>query len=327
MKIYFYFLASFIFFWNVLQVGMRILSVNGNTLLKVTHNEAVNVLRTAGSEIEMILANGYDPNEVDQLRAEGKLPDKIVEILSNSEEAAAASAQYSKEIVETSSKPSVDKVMEVVKAAEQLVVPSSPTLSKERAVAVPGSPTSHDVKKTTIVMKGHSKTSPGLGGIKRFNFAEKDRPDTSSEHLEPKPRTHIASHETATYANLHDFHNSDGIGSSDEVESEFIDQSEIYNDDKRRTNGEIIEGVGVEARNPIFNGNQNQVLGLPPVKKHPPSDLNFQKQSKKDTEATTPTSYPIPTPRTSIGSVGGGRLSPTLSEEVSKNIFILVFFA
>ncbi len=101
----------------------------------------------------MLLANGYDPKEVEQLRTEGKLPDKIVEILSNSEEAAAAISQYSNEVAELNPKQSVDKVMEVVKAAEQLVVvPSSPTPpGKEKSVALPGSPVPiHDMKKTTI---------------------------------------------------------------------------------------------------------------------------------------------------------------------------------
>jgi hypothetical protein len=317
---------------------MRILCVNGNPLLNVTHNDAVNVLRTAGIEIEMLLAYGYDPKEVDTLRAEGKLPDKIVEILSNSEEAAAAAAQLSSTnkaegaVVEgqtTNNKAapsSVEKVMEVVKAAEQLVVPSSPTpTNKERAVTVPGSPGPvHDVKKTTIVMSGHSKCSPGLGGPKKFNLPEKDghssdpnATNSSNENLEPKPRTHY--YESPTYANLHDLHNSDGRGSSDEVELEFIDQGDCQDQETgtRKTNGEV-SGVGVETRNPMFNGSQSRDDGIIHRKFQVPTDLKLQSRHGDGNGGSVLSPPPVPTPRTSVPpSNGGGMVSPALTEEVS----------
>ncbi|XP_035705006.1 protein scribble homolog isoform X3 [Folsomia candida] len=289
------------------RVGMRILCVNGNPLLNITHNDAVNVFRMVRSDIEMLLANGYDPKEVEQLRSEGKLPDKIVEILSNSEEAAAAISQYSNE-AEPSAKQSVDKVMEVVKAAEQLVVPSSPTPPKEKSVVVPGSPGPvHDMKKTTIVMSGHSKTSPGLGGSKKFFTADNENQLGSSEHLEPKPRT---PHHPPTYANLNDLH----AGSSDDVE--FIDDES--NDELRKSNGDLIHGVGVEARNPIFNGADQEKR-----KMIPPMNLNLQHNtSNSSSGAADPNNPPpVPTPRTSLGSYGSGRLSP---EEQPKELKVKI---
>lgn len=196
--------------------------------------------------------------------------------------------------------------MEVVKAAEQLVIPSSPTppFKEKSAVSVPGSPGPvHDMKKTTIVMTGHSKTSPGLGGLKKYGSTESGD-NGSSEHLEPKPRT---PHDPPTYANLNDLHHHHG-GSSDDVE--FIDD-EPNDDLMRKSNGDVIHGVGVEARNPIFNGSsQDQTRKI-----IPPTHLNLQQQSSVGTDSST--SPPVPTPRTSLGSYpGSGRLSPAYLEEV-----------
>lgn len=200
--------------------------------------------------------------------------------------------------------------MEVVKAAEQLVVPSSPTPPKEKSVVVPGSPGPvHDMKKTTIVMSGHSKTSPGLGGSKKFFTADNENQLGSSEHLEPKPRT---PHHPPTYANLNDLH----AGSSDDVE--FIDDES--NDELRKSNGDLIHGVGVEARNPIFNGADQEKR-----KMIPPMNLNLQHNtSNSSSGAADPNNPPpVPTPRTSLGSYGSGRLSP---EEVSVSSLLGLLF-
>ena len=48
------------------QVGMRLLEVNGTSLLGVTHQEAVNILRSAGNAITLVVCKGYDKNEIDQ---------------------------------------------------------------------------------------------------------------------------------------------------------------------------------------------------------------------------------------------------------------------
>lgn len=52
---------------------MRLLEVNDVSLLGVTHQEAVNCLRTAGQQIHMIVCKGYDKAEVERLVNEGKL--------------------------------------------------------------------------------------------------------------------------------------------------------------------------------------------------------------------------------------------------------------
>lgn len=46
------------------QVGMRILEVNGTSLLGATHQEAVNALRAAGNDINVIVCKGYDKSSL-----------------------------------------------------------------------------------------------------------------------------------------------------------------------------------------------------------------------------------------------------------------------
>lgn len=52
---------------------MRLLEVNGRSLLGATHQEAVNILRASGDVINLIVCKGYDRSEVERLIAEGKL--------------------------------------------------------------------------------------------------------------------------------------------------------------------------------------------------------------------------------------------------------------
>ncbi|KAL9899778.1 scribble planar cell polarity protein isoform 15-T30 [Glossina fuscipes fuscipes] len=47
-----------------LKVGMRLLEVNGNSLLGATHQDAVNTLRTAGNEIHLVVCKGYDKSNL-----------------------------------------------------------------------------------------------------------------------------------------------------------------------------------------------------------------------------------------------------------------------
>lgn len=42
------------------QVGQRVLEVNDSSLLGVTHEEAVAVMRSAGSTIRLVVCDGYD---------------------------------------------------------------------------------------------------------------------------------------------------------------------------------------------------------------------------------------------------------------------------
>lgn len=52
---------------------MRLLEVNGTSLLGASHQEAVNSLRTAGDIIRLLVCDGYDAMEVERLHFEGKL--------------------------------------------------------------------------------------------------------------------------------------------------------------------------------------------------------------------------------------------------------------
>ncbi|EDV92644.1 GH18723 [Drosophila grimshawi] len=47
-----------------LKVGMRLLEVNGHSLLGASHQDAVNVLRTAGNEIQLVVCKGYDKSNL-----------------------------------------------------------------------------------------------------------------------------------------------------------------------------------------------------------------------------------------------------------------------
>ncbi|XP_055847401.1 protein lap4 isoform X16 [Episyrphus balteatus] len=47
-----------------LKVGMRLLEVNGNSLLGAAHQDAVNILRTAGNEIHLVVCKGYDKSSL-----------------------------------------------------------------------------------------------------------------------------------------------------------------------------------------------------------------------------------------------------------------------
>lgn len=52
---------------------MRLLEVNGISLLGASHQEAVGSLRTSGDVIHLLVCDGYDASEVERLLFEGKL--------------------------------------------------------------------------------------------------------------------------------------------------------------------------------------------------------------------------------------------------------------
>lgn len=56
-----------------LRVGMRLLEVDGRSLLGATHQEAVRALRAAGDAIRLAVCKGYDREEVERAVAEGRL--------------------------------------------------------------------------------------------------------------------------------------------------------------------------------------------------------------------------------------------------------------
>ncbi|XP_024214873.1 protein lap4 isoform X10 [Halyomorpha halys] len=175
-----------------LKVGMRLLEVNGVSLLGKTHQDAVNTLRTAGLRINLIVCKGYDKAEVDRLMSEGILSKETksashsVSSLDREEENSESLRQEEelkdvfepekeeiqkpivKEVISTElvphtqpsdlqveehkSKSTPEKVMEVVRAAEILAQNDTPA----SPTAKPKSPKPESVKTTTIVMSKHT---------------------------------------------------------------------------------------------------------------------------------------------------------------------------
>ncbi|RXG73185.1 Discs large-like protein 1-like protein, partial [Armadillidium vulgare] len=135
-----------------LKVGKRVLEVDEHSLLGVTHEEAVSIMRSAGPTIRLVVCDGYDANLVQQLRAEGKLK----------------SASHS--VCSLDRIGNSRKVMEVVRVAEKLAHPRPPPsqlvstcpqnsilYSKSSSPVPPASST--DSKKTTVVLGKHTLLS------------------------------------------------------------------------------------------------------------------------------------------------------------------------
>jgi protein scribble len=166
-----------------LKVGMRLLEVNDVSLLGVTHQEAVNCLRTAGQQIHMIVCKGYDKSEVERLVNEGKLrresrsisqsvssldrDDDDSEVIKQEMEIKKELAEWENqekllkeelenmELDEVKEKSTQEKVLDVVRAAEMLTLNS--TDSNSIKPKSPGGPKSGDIQKTTtIVMSKHT---------------------------------------------------------------------------------------------------------------------------------------------------------------------------
>ncbi|XP_039279782.1 protein scribble homolog isoform X7 [Nilaparvata lugens] len=164
-----------------LKVGMRLLEVNGTSLLGASHQEAVNCLRTSGREIQLVVCKGYDKAEIEKLLAEGKLTkenksashsvsslDKDYDsdtlkqeqemkqelVAWEKEEEDVRKEKDCKELDEIRSKSTPEKVLDVVRAAELLALGGADTLTKPKS---PGGPKSGDsLKTTTIVMSKHT---------------------------------------------------------------------------------------------------------------------------------------------------------------------------
>ncbi|XP_063995434.1 protein lap4-like isoform X3 [Diachasmimorpha longicaudata] len=174
-----------------LKVGMRLLEVNGTSLLGATHQEAVNVLRCSGNTITLVVCKGYDKNEVEYLltlsgrdskesrvsETEQKespidglksLSQSVSSLDRDDEEAATlrqeqemkaemvAWEQEDREraLIEHREKSTPEKVLDVVRAAESLVNKPNSPVDIPVPPKSPGGP--KDLKTTTIVMSKHT---------------------------------------------------------------------------------------------------------------------------------------------------------------------------
>ncbi|XP_070521905.1 protein lap4 isoform X3 [Cardiocondyla obscurior] len=173
-----------------LKVGMRLLEVNGTSLLGATHQEAVNILRCSGNTITLVVCKGYDKTDVESILTlsdgrdekevkeshESRDPTDDTKSLSQSvssldrddEEAAilrqeqemkaelVAWEQEEREraLVEQREKSTPEKVLDVVRAAESLVSKSNSPVDMVVPPKSPGG--TKDLKTTTIVMSKHT---------------------------------------------------------------------------------------------------------------------------------------------------------------------------
>jgi hypothetical protein len=206
-----------------LKVGMRLLEVNGVSLLGASHQEAVNALRNSGNEIKLVVCKGYDKSEVDRLLTEGKLSkesksishsvssldrdDEDTATLRQEQEMKQELVEWEKEEQErrdkelavhqgqqilslaevAREKSTPERVLDVVRAAELLVnKPSSPT--EMLVPKSPGGPKT-DLKTTTIVMSKHTlapqPSTPVSGGATLLAGASATLPRTSPNQANP----------------------------------------------------------------------------------------------------------------------------------------------
>uniref|UniRef100_V9IC56 Protein scribble n=1 Tax=Apis cerana TaxID=7461 RepID=V9IC56_APICE len=174
-----------------LKVGMRLLEVNGTSLLGATHQEAVNILRCSGNTITLVVCKGYDKSEIEPVlpisdgrdskesRTSKELKDATTEgtkslsqsisSLDRDDEEAATLRQEQemkaelvaweqeereRALLEHREKSTPEKVLDVVRAAESLVSKSNSPVDMVVPPKSPGG--TKDLKTTTIVMSKHT---------------------------------------------------------------------------------------------------------------------------------------------------------------------------
>ncbi|XP_063912792.1 protein lap4-like isoform X3 [Zophobas morio] len=212
-----------------LRAGMRLLEVNGKSLLGATHQEAVNTLRACGDVIHLVVCKGYDRADVDKAIAEGRLtrggsvssrsqsvssldvPDEDIQQEQNMK---SELVQFEKEeaekrlklpdnsdddlnLVEAKATTPADKVLDVVRAVETLA--NSPA---ENSVA-PKSPggTNSELKTTTIVMSKHTLAPQATTAAKSSTLPKTNKPRTDPRPAHPVPNSAPTPPSTPTLGN------------------------------------------------------------------------------------------------------------------------------
>ncbi|XP_044762164.1 protein lap4-like isoform X3 [Coccinella septempunctata] len=167
-----------------LKTGMRLIEVNGRSLLGATHQEAVHALRSCGNRIRLLVCKGYERADVDRAVAEGRLtrggsvssrsqsvssldiPDEDVqqehrmksELVQFEKEEAEhrlrlpSTSEEDLSLIEHKAASPADKVLDVVRAVETLAH-QGPV---ENSVPPKSPVNSAELKTTTIVMSKHT---------------------------------------------------------------------------------------------------------------------------------------------------------------------------
>ncbi|XP_043784955.1 protein lap4 isoform X3 [Apis laboriosa] len=198
-----------------LKVGMRLLEVNGTSLLGATHQEAVNILRCSGNTITLVVCKGYDKSEIEPVlpisdgrdskesRTSKELKDATTEgtkslsqsisSLDRDDEEAATLRQEQemkaelvaweqeereRALLEQREKSTPEKVLDVVRAAESLVSKSNSPVDMVVPPKSPGG--TKDLKTTTIVMSKHTLAPQNTNSLR------KERTGTSVDNPSPK---------------------------------------------------------------------------------------------------------------------------------------------
>ncbi|XP_039314899.1 protein lap4 isoform X3 [Solenopsis invicta] len=203
-----------------LKVGMRLLEVNGTSLLGATHQEAVNILRCSGNTITLVVCKGYDKSEVESILPlhdnrdnkvkthESKDPttddtkslsqsissldrdDEEAAILRQEQEMKAELVAWEQEereraLAEQREKSTPEKVLDVVRAAESLVSKSNSPVDMVVPPKSPGG--TKDLKTTTIVMSKHT-LAPQNPNNSRANETSRTSKDLSSSKSSTIPQ-------------------------------------------------------------------------------------------------------------------------------------------
>ncbi|XP_071569386.1 protein lap4 isoform X2 [Temnothorax nylanderi] len=205
-----------------LRVGMRLLEVNGTSLLGATHQEAVNILRCSGNTITLVVCKGYDKSDVESILTlsdnkgvkgshETRDPttddtkslsqsvssldrdDEEAAILRQEQEMKAELVAWEQEereraLVEQREKSTPEKVMDVVRAAESLVSKSNSPVDMVVPPKSPGG--TKDLKTTTIVMSKHTLApqNPNNSRTNETSGTSKDFSSSKSSTIPDLPK-------------------------------------------------------------------------------------------------------------------------------------------
>uniref|UniRef100_A0A8D8M1Z3 Protein lap4 n=1 Tax=Cacopsylla melanoneura TaxID=428564 RepID=A0A8D8M1Z3_9HEMI len=171
-----------------LKVGMRLLEVNGVSLLGASHQEAVNTLRYSGHQISLTVCKGYERGDIERRTStsEGSRSmtqsmssldreDLDTDVFKQEEEMKKEMVEWEKqeeeerrennlELDEVREKSTPEMVLDVVKAAEQLALvgaKENPGAAIPPKSPGPGSRSAGEsIKTTTVVMSKHTLQTP-----------------------------------------------------------------------------------------------------------------------------------------------------------------------